>query len=1069
MVDSLAIEAAKAMTKVVGAKAWEEISLAWGFQSHLTTLNDKFMDTQAFLEDVGNSNHSHNSLLVNRWLRKVEDAAYFADNVMDDYAYELLRRKYELSSFLTKVRDFVSCSSSNPVVFRLRITREVVEILSKLEELDKQAKRIGLQQVRLVTSESVLSSRYYNDQENYYYSSLYQVRKYAAANAFEFVGRKDDEKKLLQLICHANGLGKTTLARRLYHHEQVDRHFGKNKVWICVSEDFNIVRIFKIMLESLSYNYGLSDNGAITNKLQEKLKGEKFLLILDNVWERNKGLWDSLRNELQKIGDPSKTVILITTRIIEVAKKAGGVHIHSLKGLSEDDEEEVDIIDKIKWYKMHDLVHDLASVVSEKNLFVWKVNSELKEVDNVRHFVINDKEDKTIPEFPAVVDIRNLRTINFWGGVPRWDSIVCARYMRVLIVANIGLRDIPDDIEQLIHLRYLDLSYNKISTLPESICKLYQIETIRIEGNLSLKELPRQLYKLGNLRHIENGITDFFGKVNYLLASRGLRLLTNLQSLPALKLYDGDEGWNIDELEALNEIKGTLCISGLENVKNKEEGRKASLGRKDEILELLLQWSTSREESNNNVIMNIDEDVLGSLEPPPNIQSLMVEGFMGVEFPRWIKTMVVKHTIPLTKLIKVALVDFEKCEQLPTLGQLPLLKYLRLERFKKVESIGNEFYNERSNTATTDNHINIGIASEKQVLFKALTELYIKKFENLITWMPKTSTNAFPSLEILDIRKCPKLERVPALHFQSLNQLVLKKFGGAQPLDIIKYSYHTLKSINVYGNSKIRSLPKELLKCSNLEKLRVTDCDNLKSLPNGEMMTSLKELDIRYCRKLGSIPTSIGKCTSLEFLEIVHCPSVTDVVPELITLQKLRRLELIDLGELMKLTMAQSIPQLHRLRDLSIGGFKDEEEIITFVSQIELAHSPSLSLRRLDIKKCPKVKNLPQQLKQLLPSSTLQSLRIENFGELEALPEWIGDLSALQKIELRNCKELKKLPSKEAMLRLFRIQMLDVKECPLLKERCDKQNNNAPDSQWPNIEHLPLIMFDGVTIQDMRR
>ncbi|KAL2927296.1 Disease resistance protein TAO1 [Bienertia sinuspersici] len=178
------------------------------------------------------------------------------------------------------------------------------------------------------------------------------------------------------------------------------------------------------------------------------------------------------------------------------------------------------------------------------------------------------------------------------------------------------------------------------------------------------------------------------------------------------------------------------------------------------------------------------------------------------------------------------------------------------------------------------------------------------------------------------------------------------------------------------------------------------------------MMTSLKELDIRYCRKLGSIPTSIGKCTSLEFLEIVHCPSVTDVVPELITLQKLRRLELIDLGELMKLTTAQSIPQLHRLRDLSIGGFKDEEEIITFVSQIELAHSPSLSLRRLDIKKCPKVKNLPQQLKQLLPSSTLQSLRIENFGELEALPEWIGDLSALQKIELRNCKELKKLLQK---------------------------------------------------------
>lgn len=203
MAESLAVDAVKAVAQLVGAQAWDEINLAWGFQDHLEKLKDKFLDTQAFLEDVGSAKHAEKSQVVNRWLEKVKDVAYLADNIMDDYAYEILRRKLEVGKniSLKKLRNLFSCNN-NTTVFRFRMTHKVLEILSKFDELDKEAHRIGLRQVKL-SREAITTASYNEDGE---YANLYQVRKHAAARAFEFVGRKDDEKKLLQMLCNTTNM-----------------------------------------------------------------------------------------------------------------------------------------------------------------------------------------------------------------------------------------------------------------------------------------------------------------------------------------------------------------------------------------------------------------------------------------------------------------------------------------------------------------------------------------------------------------------------------------------------------------------------------------------------------------------------------------------------------------------------------------------------------------------------------------------------------------------------------------------------------------------------------------------
>jgi hypothetical protein len=96
-------------------------------------------------------------------------------------------------------------------------------------------------------------------------------------------GRDKDKEALLELlrsekcrdaqlsvipILGMGGLGKTTLAQFLFNDEEVQKNFDP-KGWACVSEDFDVDRVTKTILQSL-----ISENcdGKDRNWLQVKLK-----------------------------------------------------------------------------------------------------------------------------------------------------------------------------------------------------------------------------------------------------------------------------------------------------------------------------------------------------------------------------------------------------------------------------------------------------------------------------------------------------------------------------------------------------------------------------------------------------------------------------------------------------------------------------------------------------------------------------------------------------------------------------------------------------------------------------
>ncbi|GKV17261.1 hypothetical protein SLEP1_g27792 [Rubroshorea leprosula] len=96
-------------------------------------------------------------------------------------------------------------------------------------------------------------------------------------------------------IVRMGGLGKTTLARLIYNDEKLKGRFDL-KAWVCVSDEFDVARITRNILEHVTKKKHDFENFALLQeKLKVELSGHTFLLVLDDVWNKEYGQWDVLK------------------------------------------------------------------------------------------------------------------------------------------------------------------------------------------------------------------------------------------------------------------------------------------------------------------------------------------------------------------------------------------------------------------------------------------------------------------------------------------------------------------------------------------------------------------------------------------------------------------------------------------------------------------------------------------------------------------------------------------------------------------------------------------------------
>ncbi|TYJ36587.1 hypothetical protein E1A91_A05G317000v1 [Gossypium mustelinum] len=1096
----------------------------------LKKLKPTLMSVKAVLDDAENKQITNPS--VKSWTDELKDAVYDAEDLLDEISTEALRNKIEpeyQTTAMKKVSSFLS--SSNP--FKDGMQSKLEEILGRLDYLLNQKQILGLK-------------------ENYKGEKAFQRRPATSlVDESDVYGRDDEKEEIMKLLDPQNlsenqiavvsivGMGWLGKTQLIYNDPRVDKWFDR-KAWVCVSEEFDAFNVTKTILEEMKCSCDGNQNlNQLQLKLKEQLSGKKYLIILDDVWNKNYFHWKELASPFTSGAKNSK--IIVTTRDENVAaimrnnvptyrldvlsdddcwnptkhpdlmaigeaivKRCGGlplaakalggllpltlsyhylpshlkryyefekeelIQLWMAEGLLELPKDNGDLEERgTKYFKdlrlrsffqqskgkkscfvMHDLISDLAKSVTGE--FICRLegsgSGSCVITERTRHLSNSLAKAKGLRTF---LNTKPVWYCSFVSDVLMHDLMVKSS-LRVLSLAEYrNIKNLPEDIGNLKHLRNLNLSRTKIKKLPNSLC------------TLDLDELPRDMERLINMLYLD---------------IKGTKLARMPEEIDFV--LGCQTGSRINELGKLKHLRGRLSISGLKNVASAMDAKDANLKDKVDLKKLKLRWGK-------------DDDIDG--DSRHDREHLVIQSYKGTRFPEW-----VGHS-SFSNIASLGLHDCKFCISLPPFGQLSSFNSLSISGLSGVLIVGDEFYGN-------------GQASTKP--FQSLEML---SFKNMAEWEEWYcwSDDAFPLLQELSIRDCPKLTKSLPKHLPCLKKLEIEdceKLGGLLPTapSILELELQKCKALQLeplacglweldidYSDMDNSVLEQMLQRCTLLEKLCLSGCSEIRSLPEVRVPITLKRFSIFSCENLESFPlgslpmvkhVNIWGCEDLKFisaasegshhqhlhyLDIRFCQNLISFqIEDGLSVTNLTRLWLFSCGSLKSLPeqMQSVFPSLEVLEidDCPEIERVPKEGLPSKLKEIRISWSDKL-IENLIRKREWSLHTLPSLTylniwdsevemecfpdEHLLPSS-LTSLDISSLRNLKSLGyKGFQHLTSLCNLSIYNCPKLQSMPPNMLPPSLSR---LCIKNCPSLKEHCEKDKGK----DWANISHIPVIVID---------
>ncbi|RZC48335.1 hypothetical protein C5167_041295 [Papaver somniferum] len=291
---------------------------------------------------------------VSDWVRDIRRIAFDAEDVIDEFIIKLhlqrleeqRKKRHNLGARIKGSLKFCF-TTTKQLPFRHELGDQIRGINDRVHKLSNTNDTYILPlengatflggfdttannslQEKIKSRRAAIAREKYQDAANIHENSARQITD-------SLMGKEGDgDQKRLRIISIVGmgGVGKTTLAKRVYYNDNIVMQNFQTFAFVYVSQTY----IVKDLLRSLIKHFSsVTDEEEVScSRLYNCLQGSKYLIVLDDIW--NTDAWDSLKCAFPNENNGSR--VLITTRLKDVARYADSscsTNIHELGVISE--------------------------------------------------------------------------------------------------------------------------------------------------------------------------------------------------------------------------------------------------------------------------------------------------------------------------------------------------------------------------------------------------------------------------------------------------------------------------------------------------------------------------------------------------------------------------------------------------------------------------------------------------------------------------------------------------------------------------------------------------------------